>query len=413
MFDNSNIIVGLEIGTSKVCAVVGESREGGTDPAKAGLNIIGLGQARSRGVRKGELVDTQQAEEDVRNAIVEAEQMADVEIRSVYLGVTGGHIRGFNNRGVHPVVSADREITDDDVQDVIKNAKAINLPTENSVVHAIRQHFFVDGQDGVTNPVGMLGSRLEVDMHVVHGNTNRLQNAIRLVKGMQLEVDEIVFNGLASSLALLTNEQKELGALVIDIGGGTTDYVVYTDGVIKHTGVLAVGGDHVSNDLAYGLKVPLSRAEKLKLEHGSALADDAAKGRTVTITNELGLPLKTVNIEHLRRIMSLRLEEIFLLIAQDLDQLGLLDYLRAGVFLCGGGARVPHIANLAEPILQMPVSLGQTNSVSGLKSALGQPEFVTGIGLAKFGSFKARKREGRPSLAQGIKGALGRFLQRS
>ena len=413
MFDNSNIIVGLEIGTSKVCAVVGESREGGTDPAKAGLNIIGLGQARSRGVRKGELVDTQQAEEDVRNAIVEAEQMADVEIRSVYLGVTGGHIRGFNNRGVHPVVSADREITDDDVQDVIKNAKAINLPTENSVVHAIRQHFFVDGQDGVTNPVGMLGSRLEVDMHVVHGNTNRLQNAIRLVKGMQLEVDEIVFNGLASSLALLTNEQKELGALVIDIGGGTTDYVVYTDGVIKHTGVLAVGGDHVSNDLAYGLKVPLSRAEKLKLEHGSALADDAAKGQTVTITNELGLPLKTVNIEHLRRIMSLRLEEIFQLVAQDLDHLGLLDYLRAGVFLCGGGARVPHIAKLAEPILQMPVSLGQTNSVSGLKSALGQPEFVTGIGLAKFGSFKARKREGRPSLTQGIKGALGRFLQRS
>ena len=407
MFDSSNIIVGLEIGTSKVCAVVGEQNADGI------LNIIGLGQARSRGVRKGELVDAQQAEEDVRNAIVEAEQMADVEIRSVYLGVTGGHIRGFNNRGVHPVVSADREITDDDVQDVIKNAKAINLPTENSVVHAIRQHFFVDGQDGVTNPVGMLGSRLEVDMHVVHGNTNRLQNAIRLVKGMQLDVDEIVFNGLASSLALLTNEQKELGALVIDIGGGTTDYVVYTDGVIKHTGVLAVGGDHVSNDLAYGLKVPLSRAEKLKLEHGSALADDTAKGQTVTITNELGLPLKTVNIEHLRRIMSLRLEEIFQLVAQDLDQLDLLDYLRAGVFLCGGGARAPHIAQLAEPILQMPVSLGQTNSVSGLKSALGQPEFVTGIGLAKFGSFKARKREGKSSLTKELKGVFGRFLQRS
>jgi len=406
MFDSSNIIVGLEIGTSKVCAVVGEQNADGA------LNIIGLGQARSRGVRKGELVDAPQAEEDVRNAIVEAEQMADVEIRSVYLGVTGGHIRGFNNRGMHPVVSADREITDDDVQDVIKNAKAINLPTENSVVHAIRQHFFVDGQGGVTNPVGMLGSRLEVDMHVVHGNTNRLQNAIRLVKGMQLEVDEIVFNGLASSLALLTNEQKELGALVIDIGGGTTDFVVYTDGVIKHTGVLAVGGDHVSNDLAYGLKVPLSRAEKLKLEHGSALADDAAKGQTVTITNELGLPLKTVNIGHLRRIMSLRLEEIFQLVAQDLDQLGLLDYLRAGVFLCGGGARVPHIVQLAEPILQMPVSLGQTNSVSGLKSALGQPEFVTGIGLAKFGSFKARKREGKSFITQGIKGALGRLLQR-
>jgi cell division protein FtsA len=409
MFDDSPIIVGLEIGTSKVCAVVGERNP---DPAGGGLNIIGLGQARSRGVRKGEIVDTTQAEEDVRNAIVEAEQMADVEIRNVYLGVTGAHIRGFNNRGVHPVVSADREISGDDVQDVVKNAKAINLPTENNIVHAIRQHFFVDGQAGVTDPVGMLGSRLEVEVHVVHGNTNRLQNAIRLVKGLQLEVDEIVSNGLAASLALLTSEQKELGALVIDIGGGTTDYVVYTDGVIRHTGVLAVGGDHISNDLAYGLKVPLSRAEKLKLEHGSALVDAECKGRMITITNELGLPLKTVNAEHLRRIMSLRLEEIFQLIAQDLEQAGLYDYLRAGVFLSGGCARVSQIAALAEQALQMPVSLGQANSISGLKSALDQPEFAAAIGLVKFGSLKTRRREGRTSFAGGIKGMLGRFLNR-
>lgn len=402
MFDDSNIIVGLEIGTSKVCAVVGEVN------AEGALNIIGLGQSRSRGVRKGEISDIPQAEEDVRNAIVEAEQMADVEIRSVFLGVTGGHLRGFNNRGVHPVVSADREISDEDVQDVIKNAKAINLPTENSVIHAIRQHFFVDGQDGVSNPVGLLGSRLEVDVHVVHGMTNRFQNSIRLVKGLQLEVEDIVFNGLASSLALLSGEQKELGALVVDIGGGTTDFVVYADGVIKHTGAIAVGGDHVSNDLAYGLKVPLSRAEKLKLEHGSAFLDPECKGQTVTITNELGLVLKVVNIEHLRQIMSLRLEEIFQLIAQHMEQAGLADYLRAGVFLCGGCARIPHISKLAEQILQMPVSPGQTQSISGLKSALDQPEFVTAIGLAKFGSFKNRKRESK-SL---FKGMWGRLLQR-
>jgi cell division protein FtsA len=407
MFDESNIIVGLEIGTSKVCAVVGEQAADGA------LNIIGLGQARSRGVRKGEIVDPKQAEEDVRNAIVEAESMAGAEISNVYLGVTGGHIRGFNNRGVHPVVSADREISDDDVQDVVKNAKAINLPAENNVVHAIRQHFFVDGQDGITNPVGMLGSRLEVDVHVVHGNTNRLQNAIRLVKGFQIQVNEIVFNGLAASLALLSNEQKELGALVIDIGGGTTDYVVYVGGVIRHTGVLAIGGDHVSNDLAYGLKVPLSRAEKLKLEHGSAVLDEAAQGRAVTFTNELGLPIKTINIGHLQRIMSLRLEEIFQLIVQDLEQAGLCDYLRAGVFLTGGGARVAHIAKLAEPVLQMPVSIGQTNSISGLKSALDQPEFAAAIGLVKFGSFKSRKRDGKSSLAQGIKGAISSLLRRS
>jgi cell division protein FtsA len=406
MFDESSIIVGLEIGTSKICAVVGEQ---GADGA---LNIVGLGQARSRGVRKGEIADAALVEEDVRNAIVEAEKMADVEIRSVYLGVSGAHIRGFNNRGVHPVVSADREISRDDVGDVVKNAKAINLPAENTIIHAVRQHFLVDGHGGITDPVGMLGARIEVDMHVVHGNTNRLQNAIRLVKGLQLKVEEIVSSGLASSLALLTSDQKELGALVIDIGAGTTDYVVYADGVIKHTGVLAVGGDHVSNDLGHGLKVPLSRAEKLKLEHGSALVDEAMIGRTLTLTNEHGLPLKTVNVEHLQRIMSLRLEELFQIIAADLESAGLVDYLRAGVFLCGGGARVPQVAALAERILQMPVSIGQTNSISGLKSALDQPEFVTAIGLAKFGSLKSRRADGKTSLVQGIKSTLHGFLRR-
>jgi cell division protein FtsA len=395
MFDPGSLIVGLEIGTSKVCAVVGEVNSSGA------LNLIGVGQARSRGVRKGEIADAPLAEEDVRNAIVEAEQMADVEIRSVYLGVTGSHIRGFNNRGVHPVVSADREITEEDVQDVIKNAKAINLPAQNHVLHAIRQHFTVDGQDGIVNPTGMLGARVEVDVHVVHGNFNRLQNPIRAVKGLQLEVEAIVFNGLASSLALLTTEQKEMGALVIDIGGGTTNYAVYADGIIKHTGVLAVGGDHVSNDLAYGLKVPLGRAEQLKIEHGSAILDEAVKGQTVSMSGELGLPDKTINLEHLRRIMTLRLEEIFQLIEQDIAHSGLLDYLRAGVFICGGGARIPDILKLAEKTFQLPASLGKANSISGIKSALDQPEFATAIGLVKFGSFQQKKR--RTGITEGIK----------
>jgi cell division protein FtsA len=406
MFDSSSIIVGLEIGTSKVCAVVGEMNDEGA------LNLVGLGQARSRGVRKGEIVDARAVEEDVRHAVVEAEQMADVEIRSVYLGVTGGHIRGFNNRGMHPVVSADREISEEDVQDVVKNAKAINLPADNSVLHAIRQHFLVDGQDGVTDPVGMLGARLEVDVHVVHGHLNRLQNAIRVVKGMQLDVDEVVFNGLASSLAVLSPEQKELGALVIDMGGGTTDYVVYSDGVIKHTGVFAVGGDHVSNDLAFGLKVPLGRAEQLKIENGTALLDGSLKGRTMNITSDLGLPLNTVNLEHLGRIMTLRLEEVFELIAQDVAQAGLIEYLRAGVFLCGGGAHVPGIAQLAGRSLELPVTIGRTTCVNGLKSTLDQPEFATAIGLVKFGSFKYRKRDARPSIAKNLKNVFSKLLPR-
>jgi cell division protein FtsA len=406
MFDDSRIIAGLEIGTSKICVVVGEI---GPDGA---LNVIGLGQSRSRGVRKGEIIDPAQVEEDLRGAMFEAEQMADVEIRSVYLGVSGGHIRGFNNRGVHPVVSDDREIAQDDVEDVVKNAKAINLPAENTVVHAVRQHFYVDGQDGVTNPVGMLGARLEVDMHVIHGNANRLQNAIRLVRATSLEVDDVVFNGIASSLALLTSEQKELGALVIDLGGGTTEYVVYSNGVIRHSGVLAVGGDHVSNDLAYGLKVPLSRAEKMKIEYGAAIVGDAVKGQTISLTNELGLELKRINHENLQRIMSARLEEIFELIAQDLERLGLVEYLRAGVLLCGGGSRVPGIVKLAENVFQMNVSAGHACAISGLTSALDQPEFATAIGLVKYGSLKNRRREGRSFFPRRIKDAFGKLLQR-
>jgi cell division protein FtsA len=404
MFDDSNIIAGLEIGTSKICVVVGEQSADGA------LNIIGLGQSRSRGVRKGEIINPEQVEEDLRAAMFEAEQMADVEIRSVYLGVSGGHVRGFNNRGVHPVVSADREISQDDVEDVLKNAKAINLPAENTVIHAVRQHFFVDGQDGVTNPVGMLGARLEVDMHVIHGHANRLQNVVRLVRATSLEVDDVVFNGIATSLALLSNEQKELGALVIDIGGGTTEFVVYSDGVIRHSGVLAVGGDHVSNDLAYGLKVPLSRAEKLKIEYGAALVNDAVKGQTISITNELGLELKRLNHEHLQKIISLRLEEIFQLIAQDLERAGLADYLRAGIFLCGGGSRVPGIVTLAENVFQMNVAPGHATAISGLTAALDQPEFAAAIGLVKYGSLKNhRRRAQRPF----YKGLIGRLLQRS
>ncbi len=405
MFESSSILVGLEIGTSKVCAVVGDLGDDGA------LNIVGLGQARSRGVRKGEIVGTAQAEEDVRQAIAEAEQMADVEIRSVYLGVTGGHVRGFNNRGVHPVVSADREISEEDVQDVIKNAKAINLSPQNHVIHAIRQHFLVDGQDGILNPVGLLGARVEVDVHVIHGNFNRLQNAIRTVKGLQLEVDDIVFTGLASSLAVLSNEQKELGALVIDLGGGTTEYIVYGNGIVKHTGVLAVGGDHLTNDLSYGLKVSLGRAEKLKIDHGCALVEEAVKGQTTALANEAGRPGKLINLEHLRRIMSLRLEEILQLVKQDLVRSGVFDYPRAGVFLCGGGARISKIEELARRVFQIPVSPGRTSSISGLTSALDQPEFAAPIGLVKFGSFQQRRRSRKHSFTGRVRDRLGQLFK--
>jgi cell division protein FtsA len=210
---------------------------------------------------------------------------------------------------------------------------------------------------------------------------------------------------------LLSSEQKELGSLIIDIGGGTTEYVVYSEGVIKHTGVLAVGGDHISNDLAYGLKIPLSRAEQLKLEYGSALVDEGVKGQTITLQSDLGLSGKTLNLEHLRRIMSLRLEETFELIAQEISALGLLDYLRAGVFISGGGARIPDIQRLAENIFQVSASPGRTNSISGLKSALDQPEFVTAIGLVKCGSFQQKRKTGG-GLTDNLKRAISDLFKR-
>lgn len=406
MFDSSNIIVGLEIGTSKVCAVVGELNDEGA------LNIIGIGQAKASGVRKSEIVDSPLAEQTIRDAIVQAETMADVEIRSVYLGVGGGHVRGFTNHGVHPVVSADREITQDDVDDVVKNAKSVNLPAENSILHAIRQHFVVDGQQGVTNPVGMLGARLEVDVHVVHGITNRVHNAVRAVKGLQLEVESVVFNGLAASLAVLTNEQKEMGALVIDLGGGTTNYVVYADGIIKHTGVLAVGGDHVSNDLAFGLKLPLGRAESLKIEHGSAFLDDAARGQEITFDRDASGAKRSVSKEHLQLIMAARLEETFQLIAEDIYNAGLLNYLGSGLFLCGGGARIPRINELASQTFGLPVSLGRTNCINGIKAALDHPEFATAIGLVRFGSFQQGKPAPGNPLAQTVKNTLTSLFRR-
>lgn len=406
MFDSSSIIVGLEIGTSKICAIVGEVNPDGA------LNVVGVGQAPSRGVRKGEIVDATAVEEPIRDAIVQAETMADVEIRSVYLGITGGHIRGFTNHGVHPVVSADREITQDDVDDVVKNAKSVNLPAENSILHAVRQHFTVDGQAGISNPVGMLGARLEVDVHVVHGNTNRIQNAVRAVKGLALEVESVVYNGLAASLSVLSNEQKETGALVIDLGGGTTDYVVYVDGIIKHTGTLAVGGDHISNDLAFGLKVPLGRAESLKVEHGSAVLYEAIRGESIQFkSNSTGFET-SLSKEHLQLVMAARLEETLQLIAEDIADEGLLNYLGSGIFLCGGGARIPKIGELAELTFGLPVSLGRTNCISGNKQALDHPEFAAAIGLARFGSFQQRKPRPGNSIIESARSTLGSLFRR-
>lgn len=391
MFEPSHsILVGLEIGTHKVCAMVGEVSPDG------GLNMIGVGQALSHGVRKGEVLDAEKAEEDVRTAIVEAENMANVEIRSVCLGITGAHIRGVNNRGVHPVVSVGRTITKEDADDAVRNARTFSLPGETTVLHSIRQHFCLDGKPGIENPVGHYGSRLEVDVHVIFGLKNRLLNAVRIVENLQLNVEEMAFCGLASSLAVLSHEQKQLGALVIDMGAGTTDYTVFCDGVLRHSGLLAVGGDHITNDLYTGLKVPISRAEKLKKEHGAAFVDEKSMGQTVTSTSESGTTLSSVNLGQLQRIMHLRLEEIFHIIAEDLENHDLLHRLRAGVCLCGGGVWVPGIEQLAAHVFGLPARIATSTAVSGLNETLLRPEFATTVGLVKYRAIREAQKSQAP-----------------
>ena len=395
MFDPSNVIVGLEVGTSKVCAVVGEVLDDGPP------NIIGVGQCRSRGVRKGEIVDVGQAEEDIREALSEAEEMANVVVRDVYLGVSGGHIGGFNNHGTHIVPSIDREITENDVEHVIQNAKVANLGADRYAIHVNRHHFTVNGQEEINDPVGMVGQSLEVDVHITYGNFNRLQNPIRIVKGLQLEVDAIVCNGLASALAVLNPEQKQQGTLVLDMGGGTTDYALFHAGLLRHSGALAVGGDHVTNDLAFFFKVPLATAERLKIEHGSALADEAAKGRTLSLAAERGLAEKTINLEHLQRIMTERIEETLRLVAEEMEDKGLTRFVRSGVVVCGGGGNIPGLLRQAENVFQVPAQAGRATALSGAKTALDHPEFATGIGLVRFGALHSRKKKG-PSLLSSL-----------
>jgi cell division protein FtsA len=399
MFDPSTIVVGLEIGTSKVCAAVGEVAPNGA------FTVLGLGQARSRGVRKGEITDPQKVSEDIRHAIAEAEQMADVEIRSVFLGATGAHMRGFNNRGIQPVVSADREIMMEDVEDAVRNAKAVNLPHDHSVIHTIRQDFSVDDHDGVENPVGMVGARVVARVHVVPGQGNRLQTGIRAVQALQLSVESVVFNGLASALAVLNKQQKEMGALVIDLGAGATEFVVYFDSVLRHSGVIAVGGDHASNDIAIGLKIPLGRAEQLKIESGSA--EDSGEGEGyVAVPAEVGHSERTIHLGHLRRIQAARLEETFELVVRDVGPM--LNLCRAGVFLTGGGARTRQVVSLAQRVFKLPVTVARAQDVSGSMEAIDHPEFATPIGIARFGAMQLRK----PSPRSGWRSALGTLFRR-
>jgi len=375
---SGDLIVGLEIGTSKICVVVGETRPDGT------LKILGVGQAPSRGVRKGEIVDFETAMKCVHEAVVDAEQKSDVMIRSIYVAVAGGHIQGFNNRGCVMLPEDRDEIDDQDVEDVKVNAREVSIPAPNAFLHSIIQHYHVDGQDGVLNPVGMLGQKLEADFHIIHGVRTRIQNTIRCVKELPLEVEDVVFSALASAQVVLTQHQKNLGALVVDIGGGTTDYILYVDGAIKQSGVLAVGGDHITNDISMGLRIPMARAEKLKIEEGSCVLGNCLPGETIILKDDSGFAGKEIERETLNTIIHLRLRETFELLKRTVEEEPFINYVGAGIFITGGCSLLNGIDHLAGEIFEMPAHVAHAQTTSGLTSAAENPQFATAIGLLKY-----------------------------
>ena len=396
---SSNLIIGLEIGTSKICVVVGESRPDGA------IKILGVGQTPSRGVRKGEIVDFETAMKCVHEAVVDAEQKSDVMIRSVYVAVAGSHLQSFNNRG-SVILPEDRdEIDEQDVEDVKVNAREVSIPAQNAFLHSIIQHYHVDGQNGVLNPIGMLGQKLEADFHIIHGVRTRIQNTIRCVKELPLDVEDVVFGALASAQVVLTQHQKDLGALVVDIGGGTTDYILYADGAVKQSGCLAVGGDHITNDISMGLRIPMARAEKLKIDEGNCVLGNCLPGETILLKDDSGFAGKEIERETLNTIINLRLLEIFELLKRRLAEESFINYLGAGIFITGGCSLLNGIDHLAEEIFEMPAHVAHAQTASGLTSAVENPQFSTTIGLIKYAQAMQTDRPRRR-----FGGMLGKFL---
>jgi cell division protein FtsA len=374
---SGNLLIGLEIGTSKICVVVGETRPDGT------VKILGVGQTPSRGVRKGEIVDFETVMKCVHEAVVDAEQKSDVMIRSVYVGIAGSHIQSFNNRGCVMLPEDRDEIDEQDVEDVKINAREVSIPAQNAFLHSIIQHYHVDGQDGVLNPVGMLGQKLEADFHIIHGVRTRIQNTIRCVKELPLDVEDVVFSALASAQVVLTQHEKNLGALVIDIGGGTTDYILYVDGAVKQSGCVAVGGDHITNDISMGLRIPMARAEKLKIEEGSCVLGNCLPGEAILLKDDSGFAGKEIERETLNTIIHLRLRETFELLRRRLEEQSFLNYLGAGIFITGGCSLLNGVDHLAGEIFEIPARVAHAQATSGVTSAVENPQFSTAIGLIR------------------------------
>jgi len=382
MGKRNSLIVGLDIGTSKVCAIVGEMTE-------RGVEVIGVGSHLSQGLRKGVVINIESTVESIKKAVEEAELMAGCEIKSVFTGIAGGHIKGFNSHGI--VAVKNKEVSERDVERVIDAAKAVAIPMGREVLHILLQDYIIDEQDGIKEPLGMSGVRLEAKVHIVTGAVTSAQNIIKCCNRTGLNVADIVLEPLASAEAVLTSEEKELGVALVDMGGGTTDIALFHDGAVKHTAVLAIGGNHLTSDIAAGLRTPIGEAEKIKQRYGYARTNMVTRDERVEVPSVGGRTPRTISRQILCEIIEPRLDEIFQLIRREIAKSGYDGSLASGVVMTGGSTLLPGMVEMGEDVMGMPARLGVPMHVGGLVDVISSPIYATGVGLVLYGMKRQEK----------------------
>ncbi|MBC7984459.1 MAG: cell division protein FtsA [Candidatus Obscuribacterales bacterium] len=372
-----NLIVGLDIGTSKVVAIVGEIT------SDRQIEVIGIGSHPSRGLKKGVVVNIESTVQSIQRAVEEAELMAGCEIHAVYAGIAGGHVRSLNSHGI--VAIRNKEVTPDDVERVIDAARAVAIPADQKILHILPQEFIIDNQEGIREPVGMSGVRLEAKVHIVTGAESAAQNIVKCVQRCGLTVEDVVLEQLASSYAVLTDDEKELGVCLVDIGGGTTDIAVFSGGAIRHTAVIAIAGDQVTNDIAVSLRTPTQYAEEIKMKFACALSQLASTDETIEVPSVGDRPPRRLARQTLAEVVEPRYEELFGLIREELRRSGFEEVIAAGVVLTGGSSKMEGAVELAEEVFHMPVRLGMPQHVTGLVEVVRNPIHATGVGLLLYG----------------------------
>jgi cell division protein FtsA len=383
MAKENNIVVGLDIGTTKISSIVAEVTEDGVD-------VIGIGTSPSKGLRKGVVINIESTVDSIRRSVEEAEVMCRRKISSVYTGIAGGHIRGINSHGI--VALKDREVRASDVDRVFDAAQAVAIPLDREVIHVIPQDFVVDEQDGIKDPVGMSGVRLEAKVHIVTAAVTSAQNIVKCCNRAGLDVKDIILEQLASAEATLTAEEKELGVAIIDIGGGTTDLAIFSGGSLVHTAVLSIGGNHITNDIAVGLRTPFLEAEKVKIRYGCALSSLVQKEETIEVPSIGGGADRILSRQILSEIIEPRVEELFTLIRQEIVKSGYEDLISSGIVLTGGSTLLQGMPEIAEQVYNLPIRRGVPQGIGGMVEVVKSPLYATGVGLIRYASYNSGSR---------------------